>query len=146
MLIVCFKEIIVQDLVQLEHSNRKTTSNRSLKITHGEVVIDRKSIFQVHAALITPVEQVKTVCRAARLVMSRVPVGCIGGVEVVKSAGSVMVTSNTKCRLNQATGATNVTVVVSRWRGGVNIGPDRFRHIHSVASQGLLQLGLVKKK
>ncbi|KAG8330383.1 hypothetical protein J6590_065418 [Homalodisca vitripennis] len=50
---------VVQDLVQHEHSNRKTTSNRSLKITHGEVVIDRKSIFQVHAALITPVEQVK---------------------------------------------------------------------------------------
>ncbi|KAG8279561.1 hypothetical protein J6590_102168, partial [Homalodisca vitripennis] len=50
---------VVQDLVQHEHSNRKTTSNKSLKITHGEVVIDRKSIFQAHAALITPVEQVK---------------------------------------------------------------------------------------
>ncbi|KAG8313912.1 hypothetical protein J6590_104193 [Homalodisca vitripennis] len=49
----------MQDLVQHEHSNRKTTSNRSLKITHGEVVIDRKSIFQAHAALITPVEKVK---------------------------------------------------------------------------------------
>ncbi|KAG8328549.1 hypothetical protein J6590_107907, partial [Homalodisca vitripennis] len=48
----------LQDLVQHEHSNRKTTSNTSLKITHGEVVIDRKSIFQAHAALITPVEQV----------------------------------------------------------------------------------------
>ncbi|KAG8255325.1 hypothetical protein J6590_095511, partial [Homalodisca vitripennis] len=31
---------------------------------------------------------------------ARVPVGSIGGIEVVKSAGSVMVTTNTKCRLN----------------------------------------------
>ncbi|KAG8324488.1 hypothetical protein J6590_091276 [Homalodisca vitripennis] len=48
----------------------------------------------------THTECSRTVCRAARLVTSRVPVGCIGGVEVVKSAGSVMVTTNTKCRLN----------------------------------------------
>ncbi|KAG8313913.1 hypothetical protein J6590_104194 [Homalodisca vitripennis] len=50
---------VVQELVQHEHSNRKTTSSRSLKITHSEVVIDRKGIFQAHAALITPVEKVK---------------------------------------------------------------------------------------
>ncbi|KAG8245530.1 hypothetical protein J6590_104178, partial [Homalodisca vitripennis] len=59
---------VLQDLVQHEHSNRKTTSNTSLKITHGEVVIDRKSIFQAHAALITPVEQVNQNCVVQDLV------------------------------------------------------------------------------
>ncbi|KAG8314348.1 hypothetical protein J6590_094635 [Homalodisca vitripennis] len=49
---------VVQDLVHYEHSDLKATSNRSLKITRGEAVIDRKSIFQVHAALITPVKKV----------------------------------------------------------------------------------------
>ncbi|KAG8307218.1 hypothetical protein J6590_026781 [Homalodisca vitripennis] len=44
---------VVQDLVQHKHSNLKATSNRSLKITHGKVVMYRKSIFQDHAALIT---------------------------------------------------------------------------------------------
>ncbi|KAG8304049.1 hypothetical protein J6590_103391, partial [Homalodisca vitripennis] len=44
-----------------------------------------------------------------------------------------------------ATGATNVMVVVTRWRGGVNIGPDRYRHINSVARQAQQQLSFVKK-
>ncbi|KAG8324490.1 hypothetical protein J6590_091278 [Homalodisca vitripennis] len=48
---------VVQDLVHYEHSDLKATSNRSLKITRGEAVIDRKIIFQGHAALITPVDQ-----------------------------------------------------------------------------------------
>ncbi|KAG8255633.1 hypothetical protein J6590_087980 [Homalodisca vitripennis] len=48
--------------------------------------------------------------------------------------------------LLQAMGATNVVMVVFRWRGGVNIGPDSFRYISSVARQGVQQLGLVKKK
>ncbi|KAG8245529.1 hypothetical protein J6590_104177, partial [Homalodisca vitripennis] len=48
---------LVQDLVQNEHSDHKTACNRSLKITHSEVLIDRKRIFQAHAALITQQEQ-----------------------------------------------------------------------------------------
>ncbi|XP_046684346.1 protein IMPACT-B-like [Homalodisca vitripennis] len=47
--------------------------------------------------------------------------------------------------LLQTTGVITVMEVVSRWRGGVNIGPDRFRHINSVARQVLQQLGFVKK-
>ncbi|GAA6061437.1 hypothetical protein JCM10212_002018 [Sporobolomyces blumeae] len=41
---------------------------------------------------------------------------------------------------------TNVVVVVTRWYGGVHMGPDRFRVINSVAKEALDLAGLVKHK
>lgn len=35
----------------------------------------------------------------------------------------------------QATKATGVCVVVSRWFGGVHLGPDRFRQINNAARE-----------
>ena len=37
-------------------------------------------------------------------------------------------------------GVKNVCVVVSRWYGGVHLGPDRFRHINNAARQLLAQV------
>lgn len=37
----------------------------------------------------------------------------------------------------------NVMVVVSRWYGGVHLGPARFKHIASVARDGLVQAGFL---
>lgn len=39
--------------------------------------------------------------------------------------------------------ADNVMVVVSRWYGGINLGPDRFKHINNVARILLLSSKLV---
>ena len=36
-------------------------------------------------------------------------------------------------------------VVVSRWYGGIQLGPDRFKHINNVARLLLLNSGLVSK-
>lgn len=35
--------------------------------------------------------------------------------------------------------AWNVIVVVSRWFGGTHIGPDRFKHINSVAREVVIK-------
>eukprot|EP00740_Mantoniella_antarctica_P000440 CAMPEP_0181393924 /NCGR_PEP_ID=MMETSP1106-20121128/27458_1 /TAXON_ID=81844 /ORGANISM="Mantoniella antarctica, Strain SL-175" /LENGTH=107 /DNA_ID=CAMNT_0023515295 /DNA_START=111 /DNA_END=434 /DNA_ORIENTATION=+ len=43
--------------------------------------------------------------------------------------------------LLQVTKATNVCVVVSRWFGGVHMGPDRFRQINNAARQLLERCG-----
>lgn len=40
----------------------------------------------------------------------------------------------------------NVIVVVSRWFGGIHIGPDRFKHINSAARDGIVKAGFEKKK
>ena len=35
--------------------------------------------------------------------------------------------------------AWNVIVVVSRWFGGIHIGPDRFKHINSAAREVVIK-------
>lgn len=40
----------------------------------------------------------------------------------------------------------NVLVVVTRWYGGVNLGPDRFRAINNVAREAIVQGGFVKEE
>lgn len=39
--------------------------------------------------------------------------------------------------------AKNVIVVVTRWYGGVHLGPDRFRHINNAARQVLTAANLI---
>ncbi|KAI4470192.1 impact-related [Holotrichia oblita] len=46
--------------------------------------------------------------------------------------------------LLQILNVTNVFVVVSRWYGGVQLGPDRFRHINNAARQVLGEAGVIK--
>uniref|UniRef100_A0A183B8X0 UPF0029 domain-containing protein n=1 Tax=Echinostoma caproni TaxID=27848 RepID=A0A183B8X0_9TREM len=40
-------------------------------------------------------------------------------------------------------GAENVAVMVSRWYGGIQLGPDRFKHINNVARQLLTEQGFL---
>lgn len=42
-------------------------------------------------------------------------------------------------------GAENVIVVVSRWFGGVLLGPSRFTHINNAARAILDEFGYIKK-
>jgi hypothetical protein len=39
----------------------------------------------------------------------------------------------------------NVMVVVSRWYGGIQLGPDRFKHINNVARLLLEKCGFQRK-
>lgn len=41
------------------------------------------------------------------------------------------------CMIFQIMEVKDVMVVVSRWYGGVHLGPDRFRHINNAARQVL---------
>ena len=47
-------------------------------------------------------------------------------------------------RLLTLVGAENVVVVVSRWFGGVLLGPARFTHINNAARQLLDQCGYIR--
>jgi putative IMPACT (imprinted ancient) family translation regulator len=40
----------------------------------------------------------------------------------------------------------NVVVVVSRWFGGIHLGPDRFKNINNVARNALEQCGFIHEK
>ena len=121
------------------------------EITHGEPFTDRKSTFQAHLAYVVTLEQVKKVvenlkrnrkiCNATHNVMAyRIFCGdrnshlqdCDDDGEA--AAGSRLL------HLLQILNIKNLVVVVSRWYGGIHLGPDRFKHYNNCARE-LMKLG-----
>lgn len=43
-------------------------------------------------------------------------------------------------------GVSNVMVVVSRWYGGIQLGPDRFKHINNACREILEKNGYIKDR
>ncbi|XP_043280146.1 protein IMPACT-A-like [Venturia canescens] len=125
-------------------------------IYHGEVIVDRKSSFQGHAASVSSVEQVKQVLSSL-----------LGYRKIEQATHNIyayrIFREDTKSLIHdcdddgesQAGGrllhlleivdAKNVLIVVSRWYGGIHLGPDRFRHINNAARQVLESSELIKK-
>ncbi|XP_051767328.1 protein IMPACT isoform X2 [Ctenopharyngodon idella] len=85
-------------------------------IKHGETITDRRSTFQPHLA---PVVTPKQDCED----------------DGETAAGGRLL------HLLQILDVRNVLVVVSRWYGGILLGPDRFKHINNCARNILVQEG-----
>lgn len=127
-------------------------------ITHGDVITDRRSTFQPHFAPVFHRKQIKLVmdklyenkkiANATHNIMayrilqndsnSIVCQGCDDDGET--HAGSRML------HLLQILDAENVLVVVSRWYGGILLGPDRFKHINNCTRAILEKTGHIKEK
>ncbi|XP_076470114.1 protein IMPACT-like [Babylonia areolata] len=124
------------------------------EIFHGDTLTDRRSTFQPHLAPVFFKQQVRLVLDklmenkkianathnmvAYRIVQNdkgapRVFQGCDDDGET--HAGSRML------HLLQIVNAENVVVVVSRWYGGILLGPDRFKHISNCTRSILEQHG-----
>lgn len=127
-------------------------------IVTGDQLIDRKSVFVAHVAKVHSVAEVERVqaqlmrigkvARATHNIMAY-RLKCIrNGVEVLVADndddGEHAAGSNL-ARLLDLRGVTNVVVVVSRWYGGIQLGPDRFKHINKCAQLTLAQAGFVTK-
>ncbi|XP_022837657.1 protein IMPACT-like [Spodoptera litura] len=128
------------------------------EITHGEVIVDRKSIFQGHAAEVHSIDDVnavltklkmnKKICNATHNMYAyRIERKTGKGNSILQDcdddgeahAGGRML------HLLQILDQKNTLVVVSRWYGGIQLGPDRFRHINNATRQAIQQAGLLKK-
>eukprot|EP00727_Mastigamoeba_balamuthi_P009434 m51a1_g5112 hypothetical protein (253) ;mRNA; r:347062-348131 len=106
------------------------------EIIHGEPLTDRKSKFIAHAAVVRSREQVEQV-RDELMRDRRVAVAThnICAYRIVAPDGSVdeqRVRGQLLFMLDQRK-ETEAVVVVSRWFGGILLGPDRFRHINNTA-------------
>ena len=118
-------------------------------ISHGEPFTDRKSTFQAHFAQIDTVDQVKLVIDALKLNRK------------VANAGHNVVAYRIFCKernsfvqdcdddgelhagsrllhLLQILEVKDVVVIVTRWYGGILLGPDRFKYYNNSA-RGLLK-------
>ncbi|XP_065828540.1 protein IMPACT-A-like isoform X2 [Oscarella lobularis] len=126
-------------------------------ISHGQPLVDRKSTFQAHLAPIHSTLQVQIVIdhllenskiahathniNAYRFFdeTKRVWIhGCDDDGE--SAAGSRLL------HLLQILQVENVLVIVSRWYGGIHLGPDRFKHINNCARDLLQHCGYIKSK
>ncbi|KAK5986994.1 Protein IMPACT [Trichostrongylus colubriformis] len=124
-------------------------------IYHGEVFTDRKSHFQAHLARVKSKEEVKLVLdrllenskisRATHNMYAYRITEVRNGREVQLhdcfDDGETGASSKMLELLNKMD-ASNVLVIVSRWYGGIHLGPDRFRHINNLTREIVTTHGL----
>uniref|UniRef100_A0A0K0DG42 RWD domain-containing protein n=1 Tax=Angiostrongylus cantonensis TaxID=6313 RepID=A0A0K0DG42_ANGCA len=122
-------------------------------IQHGDVLTDRKSRFQAHVARVHSEDEVKLVLErllenpkivrathniyAYRIIQSKD--GRITRLQNCFDDGETGASSKV-LQLLEKMKAENVLVVVSRWYGGIHLGPDRFRHITNLTYDILSKL------
>ena len=154
-------EILDDDLESLTVSEvntlkllRSAKSDERPKIIHGEPFTDRKSTFQAHLAHVGTQEQVKQVLdelkenrkinNATHNVMAY-RIYCEDRNSFLQDCdddGEAMAGSRL-LHLLQILQGRNIVVIVTRWYGGILLGPDRFKHYNSCARDVMKVAGLV---
>jgi len=133
-------------------------TSQGLKIlTDSETITDRKSVFQAHVCHVENVQQAnlardyliqssKKIAEATHNIQAyRIVVSGSGSVvsdcddDGETAAGSRML------HLLNMMKVENVFVMVTRWYGGVHLGPDRFKHINNAARNALVKFNLAGK-
>ncbi|KAL5111032.1 Protein IMPACT-B [Taenia crassiceps] len=130
------------------------------QIYHGETISDRKSVFQAHccevaslaevSAFISTILEDRKVAAAshnitawylqAKLKPDALKTSLVADYDddgEAQAGGRLL-------HLISMSAREGVVVMVSRWYGGIHIGPDRFKHINNAANQLLIQQGLTK--
>lgn len=134
---------------------KSTKLDEKPQIIHGEPFTDRKSTFQAHLAHVVTQDQVRQVLEelkqnrkinnATHNVMAyRIFIDdrnsylhdCDDDGEAV--AGSRLL------HLLQILDVKNIVVIVTRWYGGILLGPDRFKHYNNCARDIMKVAGLVE--
>lgn len=126
------------------------------EIFSGDIISDRKSHFQPHLAHVQSVGEVRQVLR--KLKENKKIANATHNMYAYRFVppGSTVVSQDCDddgedhaggrmLHLLQILDAQNVLVVVSRWFGGILLGPDRFKHINNAARQILDQCGHIKQ-
>lgn len=121
-------------------------------IKHGESITDRRSTFQPHLASVVTPRQVKKVLE--RLYENKKIASATHNIYAYRIYCEDKQSFLQDCEDDGETAAggrllhllqildvRNVMVVVSRWYGGILLGPDRFKHINNCARNILVEEG-----
>uniref|UniRef100_A0A3Q1FQ54 Impact N-terminal domain-containing protein n=1 Tax=Acanthochromis polyacanthus TaxID=80966 RepID=A0A3Q1FQ54_9TELE len=100
-----------------------TRSSKIPPIKHGNPITDRRSTFQPHLAPVVTPRQVKMV------------------LEKLYENKKIASATHNIYAYRLILDVRNVMVVVSRWYGGILLGPDRFKHINNCARNILVEEG-----
>ncbi|CAG2116481.1 unnamed protein product [Medioppia subpectinata] len=135
-------------------SNNACSGSSAPALYHGEPLTDRRSTFQAH---LSPVHSVSDALEAlAALKQNKKIESATHNISAYRISGGPHNTCLQDCdddgeshagsrllHLLQILEVRDVVVVVSRWFGGIQLGPDRFKHINNVARDLLQKCGYV---
>nr|XP_057930193.1 protein IMPACT isoform X2 [Doryrhamphus excisus] len=134
----------------LEHTNDEEVP----PIKHGSCITDRRSTFQSHLAPVVTPRQVKAVLdklyenkkiASATHNIYAYRIYCEDKHNFLQDCEDDGETAagGRLLHLLQILDVRNVMVVVSRWYGGILLGPDRFKHINNCARNILVEEGYI---
>ena len=135
-------------------SNNSGGSGSTPALYHGEPLTDRRSTFQAH---LSPVHSVSEAMEALAALKSNKKIStATHNISAYRISGGPHNTCLQDCdddgeshagsrllHLLQILEVKDVLVVVSRWFGGIQLGPDRFKHINNVSRDLLMKCGYI---
>ena len=133
---------------------------------HGNTLTDRKSVFQAHIAGVHDAQEAQNLmavlCTDNKIARATHNIWAYRIIQPAKNSGDkarsdpVIICDNDDDGESAAGGrlmhlmdlmkVKNVVCVVSRWYGGVHLGPARFKHINNVARELLEKNGYDTRK
>ena len=139
----------------ITNDEKRKTQTNSIEIFTGQPFVDRKSVFQAHLAKIHSVDEVNQVKET--LLLNKKVASATHNISAyrISSASSIIqdcdddgetAAGSRLLHLLVILDVKDVLVVVSRWFGGIQLGPDRFKHINNVARDILEAHNFVKKE
>ncbi|XP_067142631.1 protein IMPACT-B-like isoform X2 [Centruroides vittatus] len=147
------KKQLNKSKLQLHSPPKPTIHIKEPNIYHGEPITERKSTFQAHLSRVSNVEEAKFTI--LKLKENRKIASATHNIYAYR----IQNTENTLIQdcdddgethagsrllhLLQILDVKNVIVVVSRWYGGIHLGPERFKHINNVARDLLQQQNFI---
>ncbi|KAG0559273.1 hypothetical protein M758_10G090900 [Ceratodon purpureus] len=128
--------------------------DRILGIVHGEPFTEKRSTFQAHLAPAKSADDVEAVMDALlrnrkiaaathNIMAYRISMPIKNTVLQDNDDDGETAAGGRLLHLLQIVNALNVIVVVSRWYGGIQLGPDRFKHINNAARSLLGSCGYI---
>jgi len=139
---------------QIKGPKNKQKKGTALEIFHGPTISDRRSTFQGHACRVTESKQVKEflenlyqnkkISQAKHNILAyRIVTGKNEMLEDFDNDGEDHA-GGRLLHLLEVLDLQNVAVVVTRWYGGIHLGPDRFKHINNAARQVVSDAGFLR--
>ncbi|XP_069778690.1 protein IMPACT isoform X2 [Narcine bancroftii] len=142
----------LQQVALKESSSRNSDDMELPPMAHGEPITDRRSTFQAHLAPVVTVNQVKL--HLQKFYENKKIANATHNIYAYRIYCEDKQTFLQDCEddgetaaggrllhLMQILDVCNVMVVVSRWYGGIQLGPDRFKHINNCARNLLVEQG-----
>lgn len=140
------------DTIEHQDSSLEAEATTTVKVTHGPLEVERKSVFQAHVAQVASVEEVREVLAyVLSLPRVRKATHSMWAYRIVTPNGAVLADneddgeSGAGTKLAELCANMEVTqglCIVSRWYGGIPLGPSRFAIIANCARKLLAAEGL----